>query len=154
MKRILLATLLIGVTLFSTSCKKFLVDVDVNVKPALTGKWYLQDAARYDGYRWQGITTGYEGGTFSFYSNGDVTYIDSYGSLRGRWEMYSATSGYYDGNGHYSEGYHSIFNLRLYDGSIQEVNWSFDDNNFQGGNRFKATYYDAGYQYQYTFVRE
>jgi len=154
MKRILLASLLIGVTLLATSCKKFLVDVDVNIKPALTGRWYLQDAARYDGYRWQTIATGYESGTFTFYSNGDVDYIDGYGSLHGRWDMYPVTSGYYDGYGHYSEGSHSVFTIRLYDGGVQELNWSFDDNSYQGGNRFKATYYSSGYQYQYTFVRQ
>jgi hypothetical protein len=154
MKRNLLIGLLVGVTIFATSCNKFVVDVDVDVNPALSGKWYLQNAARYDGHQWQTITTGYESGTFSFYSNGDVAYGDALGSLHGRWDMYPVTSGYYDGNGNYVEGYHSIFTLKLYDGSYPEVDWKFDDNNYKGGSRFKANYVSGGYQYEYTFVRE
>jgi hypothetical protein len=154
MKRHLLFGLLIGVTLFATSCKKFIVDVDVNVAPTLTGRWYLQNAARYDGYRWQNFTTGYEGGTFTFYSNGDLGYVDSYGTLHGQWDMYRATSGYYDGNGHYTEGSHSVFTIKLYDGGKTEVDWLFDNNTYIGGNRFKATYGAGNNLYEYTFVRE
>jgi hypothetical protein len=153
MKKNLLLLMMAGLVVLATSCHKYVVEPNV---PALTGTWYLQNAARYDAYKWQGIHTGYESGSFTFYSNGDAVYTDALGSLSGVWDMYPVTDGYYDWNGHYREGYHVVFALRLYEGnnSSPAVNWLFDDNDFNGGGRFRATYTTNNFTYEYTFARE
>jgi hypothetical protein len=153
MKKNLLVVLMAGIVLITSSCRKLIVAPET---PPLTGNWYLQSAQRYDSYKWQTISTGYESGSFTFHSNGDVSYTDALGSLYGVWDMYPVTGGYYDSNGYYQEGYHAVFTMRLYEGnnSNPAVNWLFDDNNFSGGNRFTAIYTTSDYRYQYTFVRE
>ena len=154
MKRNLLLVLSAGLLiLFASSCRKY---VDTPYTPPLTGSWYLQHAARYDGYKWQTINTGYESGTFNFRANGDVSYADAIGALRGSWSMYPVTDGYYDGYGHYTEGYHDVFSLVLYEtgNNNAAASWIFDDNNYNGGGSFKAVYTSGNYTYEYNFVRE
>lgn len=154
MKRMLLPVLLAGsFMLLLSSCQKFVVKPSV---PALSGNWYLQDASRYDSYKWQHITTGYENGTFSFRGNGDVSYRDALGTLRGNWSMYSRNDSYYDGNGRYTNGYHVMFSLQLYEAGNGNpaADWLFDDNDYDGGNVFRATYTSGNYTYEYTFARE
>jgi len=154
MKRHLLFILAAGLLItLASSCHKY---TDAPGIPPLTGRWYLQNVARYDSYKWQTISTGYEEGTFVFKANGDVVYSDALGVLRGSWSMYPVTDGYYDGMGRYREGYHSVFSLILYEGgnSNPAANWLFDDNNFDGSNSFKAVYTQGNYTYEYSFVRE
>lgn len=141
------------IILFAASCHKY---VDTPGVAPLTGRWYLQSVSRYDSYKWQTISTGYESGSFIFKTNGDVVFSDALGVLRGNWNMYSATDGYYDNNGHYRVGYHSVFSLVLYEGnnSNPAANWLFDDNDFDGGSGFKAVYTQGNYTYEYNFVRE
>jgi hypothetical protein len=154
MKKNLLLFLFAGFLLFfASSCRKYVVTPDI---PALTGRWYLQSAARYDSYKWQTISTGYESGSFVFKGNGDVAYSDAIGPLYGSWSMYPVTDGYYDGNGHYTEGYHVVFSLRLYEAgnNTPAANWTFAANDFNGGNSFRATYTSGNNTYEYTFARE
>jgi hypothetical protein len=154
MKRKLLPLLLAGtVIMLAASCTKYVQTPDI---PPLTGYWYLQSAERYDSYKWQTISTGYESGTFLFKANGDVLYKDAIGSLHGSWSMYPVTDGYYDGYGHYTEGYHNVFSLRLYEAGNNSPasNWVFDDNSYDGGSSFRAVYTSGNYTYEYTFVRE
>jgi hypothetical protein len=153
MKKNLLFVMIAGIALFASSCHKYVVEPDI---PVLTGRWYLQSTIRYDSHKWQSFTTGYENGSFTFHSNGDISYTDELGSLYGVWNMYPATNGYYDGNGNYREGYHVVFSLRLYEGnnSNPAVNWIFDDNDFNGRSSFKAIYTTNNYTYEYTFARE
>lgn len=154
MKRNLLLFLLAGTLLvLASSCSKYVVVPD---GPPLTGRWYLQSAARYDGYKWQTISTGYESGTFIFNANGSLVYGDAIGTLHGSWSMYPVTDGYYDGYGHYTEGYHNVFSLRLYEAgnSNPAADWIFDDNNYNGGSVFKAVYTSGNFTYQYNFARE
>ncbi|MEO5681990.1 MAG: hypothetical protein ABIQ88_05070 [Chitinophagaceae bacterium] len=154
MKKNLLLFFLAGcIITLVPSCTKY---VDTPGIPPLTGRWYLQSAARYDSYKWQPVNTGYESGTFNFKANGDVTYGDALGSLRGSWSMYPVTNGFYDGNGHYAEGYHVVFSLRLYEASNSSpaASWTFDDNDYDGGNSFRAAYTNGSYTYEYSFVRE
>ncbi|MEO5592897.1 MAG: hypothetical protein ABIR15_09475 [Chitinophagaceae bacterium] len=154
MKRNLIFLLSAGlIIILASSCRKY---VDAPYTPALTGKWYLQSAERYDSYKWQTINTGYESGTFIFKANGDLSYSDALGSLRGSWSMYPVTNGYYDGYGQYREGYHNVFSLLLYESGNNNpaANWIFDDNNYNGGGSFKAVYTEENYTYTYNFVRE
>ena len=154
MKRNLLLVLsAVFILLFAASCRKYTEAPGI---PPLTGRWYLQSAARYDAYKWQTISTGYESGTFVFKANGDVVFSDAPGVVRGSWNMYPATDGYYDNNGHYRTGYHSIFSLVLYEGNNSNpvASWLFDDNDFDGGSAFKAVYTQGNYTYEYNFVRE
>ena len=154
MKRNLLLTLsAVAILMLVSSCRKYVVVPDA---PPLTGRWYLQSAERFDSYKWQTISTGYESGTFFFRENGDVGYSDAIGSLRGTWSMYPVTNGYYDGNGHYTEGYHNVFTLRLYENGNNNAaaNWVFDDNDYNGGSSFRAVYTSGNFTYQYNFVRE
>ncbi len=154
MKRTLLFILsAIMIITLASSCHKY---VDTPGFPPLTGRWYLQNTARYDSYRWQNISTGYENGTFIFKANGDVTYTDDLGILRGSWNMYPVSDGYYDGFGHYREGYHTEFSLVLYEGNNNHpaASWSFDDCNYDGSNNFKAVYTQGSFTYEYSFVRE
>ena len=154
MKRNLLIVLVAGLILtLASSCTKYVITPNT---PALNGRWYLQSVQRYDSYKWQAINTGYESGTFIFNANGDVSYSDALGVLRGSWSMYPVTDGYYDGNGHYTQGYHSVFSLRLYEAnnSTPAAAWVFDDNDYNGGNRFKAVYTSGNDTYEYDFVRE
>ncbi|HTE12920.1 MAG TPA: hypothetical protein VK645_18195 [Chitinophagaceae bacterium] len=55
--------------------------------------------------------------------------------MRGSWNIYPVTDGYYDGHGRYKEGYHSVFSLVLYESSNSNpaANWIFDDNDYNGG---------------------
>lgn len=137
----------------ASSCHKY---VDVPNTPVLTGRWYLHNVARYDSYKWQNISTGYENGTFIFKANGDVIYSDNLGVLRGSWNMYPVTNGYYDWSGRYREGYHKAFSLVLYEGNTSNpaASWLFDDNDFDGGSSFKTVYTQGNYTYEYSFVRE
>ena len=154
MKRNLLLILSIAsIILLASSCRKY---VAVPAAAPLTGNWFLQSAERYDGYKWQTINTGYESGTFYFKANGDVLYRDAIGDLRGSWSMYPVTDGYYDGNSHYTEGYHTVFSLRLYEAnnSSAVANWVFDDNDYSGGSGFRAVYTTGNYTYEYNFLRE
>ncbi len=154
MKRNLLLFLSAGlIIMLASSCTKY---VDTPYVAPLTGKWYLQGVERYDGYKWQGISTGYENGTFVFYANGNVSYSDALGSLRGSWSMYPVTDGYYDGYGHYREGYHNVFSLLMYESGNNNpaADWVFDDNDYNGGGSFKAVFTSGSYTYEYTFVRE
>jgi hypothetical protein len=153
MKKNLLMVAVAVIVIMASSCRKYVVTPGI---PALNGRWYLQSAERYDSYKWQTISTGYESGTFIFKTNGDVSYSDALGSLHGSWNMYPVTDGYYDGNGHYSQGYHVVFSLRLYEpgNSNLAANWIFDDNSFNGGSSFKANYNSGNYTYEYTFARE
>lgn len=139
--------------MFASSCHKY---VDAPYAQPLTGRWYLQGVERYDSYRWQTVTTGYENGTFIFRAGGDVSYNDAIGSLRGSWSMYPVTDGYYDGYGHYREGYHNEFSLVLYEAGNNSpaASWIFDDNDYNGGSSFKAVYTTGNYTYEYSFVRE
>ena len=141
------------IVMFASSCKKF---VDVSYTPVLSGRWYLQSVERYDAYKWQSVSTGYENGTFVFKSNGNVSYSDAIGSLYGSWSMYPVTDGYYDGYGRYQQGYHNVFSLTLYeDGNSNPAGtWRFDENDYNGGSSFKAVYTQGGYTYEYTFVRD
>jgi len=154
MKRNLLLVLSAGlIMLLASSCRKY---VDAPYVPALTGRWYLQSAERYDAYKWQTFSTGYESGTFVFKSNGDLSYSDALGALHGSWNMYPVTDGYYDGNGHYREGYHNVFSIQLYEAGNGNpaADWVFDDNDYNGGTSFKAVYTTGSYTYAYNFVRE
>ena len=154
MKRtLLLIFTLASIMLLAASCRRY---VDVPVTPPLTGNWFLQSAERYDGYKWQTINTGYESGTFYFKANGDVLYRDAIGDLRGSWSMYPVTDGYYDGYGHYKEGYHVVFSLRMYEpyNSTPATDWFFEDNDYNGGAGFRAVYTSGSYTYQYNFARE
>ncbi len=154
MKRNLLLVLFAGTfILFASSCRKYVSAPDT---PALTGYWYLQSAQRYDGYKWQTINTGYESGSFVFKANGDVGYSDALGTLKGTWNMYPVTDGYYDGYGHYKEGYHVVFSLRMYEpyNSTPAADWFFDDNDYNGGSSFRAVYTSGNYTYEYSFARE
>ena len=154
MKRnLLLSIFAAGILITASSCRKYVIEP---VVPALSGRWYLQAVERYDSYKWQTIITGYESGTFIFKANGDVYYSDGLGSLRGSWNMYPVTDGYYDGSGHYREGYHTVFSLNLYEAGNNSpaANWVFEDNDFNGGDRFKAVYTKGSYTYEYNFVRE
>ena len=153
MKRNLLFIAMASIVLLMSSCSKYVIVPDT---PPLAGQWYLQSAERFDSYKWQTVNTGYENGTFTFHSNGDVSYIDALGSLYGTWNMYPLTSGYYDWNGYYQENYHTVFSLRLYENnnSNPALNLLFDDNNYNGGNSFKAIYTTGNYRYEYTFIRE
>ena len=85
-----------------------------------------------------------------------ISYSDELGSLRGSWSMYPVTDGYYDGYGHYKEGYHNEFSLQLYEpgNGNPAGSWLFDDNDYNGGSSFKAVYTSGRYTYEYTFVRE
>ena len=154
MKRNLLLVLSAGlITMLASSCHKYVVAPEM---PVLTGSWYLQSAERYDSYKWQTISTGYESGTFVFKANGDVSYNDGLGLLRGSWSMYPVSDGYYDGSGHYREGYHTVFSMLLYEpnNSNPAANWVFDDTDYNGGGSFKAVYTQGNYTYEYSFVRE
>jgi len=154
MKKKLLYFLFAGLVIMAaSSCRKYVVEPAV---PALYGNWYLQHASRYDGYKWQTIETGYESGSFVFRANGDLSYSDALGPLHGGWSMYPVSSGYYDENGRYTEGYHVVFSLRLYEpgNSNPAVNWTFDDNDYNGGNLFNAVYTSGNITYEYTFARE
>ena len=154
MKRNLLLALSAGfIILLASSCSKY---VDRPYVQALTGRWYLQSAERYDAYKWQPISTGYENGTFIFNANGNVSYSDALGSLRGSWSMYPVTDGYYDWYGRYTQGYHNVFSLQLYEAGNNNpaADWVFDDNNYDGDSSFKAVYTSGNYTYEYNFVRE
>jgi hypothetical protein len=153
MKRNLLLTLIVGLTFMASSCRKFIVTTGA---APLTGRWYLQSAERYDGYKWQPVNTGYESGTFIFYANGDLDYTDALGNLHGNWNMYTANDGYYDSYGNYHDGYRKVFSLQLYNGGghIPEIDWLFDNSDYTGAGVFNATYMSNGYHYEYTFVRE
>ena len=136
-----------------SSCRKYVVEPDM---PGLSGHWYLQHAARFDGYKWQTIETGYENGSFVFSADGYLSYKDVLGSLKGNWTMRPVTSGYYDDNGRYTEGYHVVFSMQLYEpgNGNPAADWIFDDNDFNGGNVFKAVYTSGNKTYEYTFARE
>jgi len=154
MKKSLLFILSAGlIIMFASSCRKH---VDAPYAQPLTGRWYLQSAVRYDSYKWQPVSTVYEDGTFIFNANGNVSYSDALGSLRGSWSMYPVTDGYYDEYGHYTQGYHNVFSLVLYESGNNNpaANWVFDDNDYDGGNSFRAFYTAGGYTWQYNFVRE
>jgi hypothetical protein len=154
MKRTLHYFLLAGLVLFlASSCRKYVVTPDV---PALSGRWYLLNAERYDGYQWQAISTGYESGTFFFKANGDLSYNDAIGPLHGSWNMYPVTSGYYDRHGRYQEGYHVVFSMALYESGNDNpaADWVFDDSDYNGGGTFTASYTSGNYTYSYTFARE
>jgi len=154
MKRNLLLVLSAGLLItLASSCRKY---VEAPYVQPLTGRWYLQSAERYDSYKWQTLSTGYESGTFIFKANGDVAYTDALGSLYGNWSMYPETDGYYDGYGHYQQGYHAVFSLLLYEpgNNNPAANWVFDDNDYNGGSSFKAVYTSGNYTYEYNFVRE
>ena len=152
-KNLLFVFFAAAVMVLASSCHKYVVAPDV---PVLTGHWYLQSAERYDGYKWQTINTSYESGSFIFKANGDVGYSDALGSLQGSWSMYPVTDGYYDGYGHYKEGYHLVFSLRMYEpyNSTPAIDWFFDDNDYNGGSGFRAVYTSGNYTYQYNFARE
>jgi len=49
-----------------------------------------------------------------------------------------------------------VFSLRLYEpgNSNPAVNWTFDDNDYNGGNLFNAVYTSGNITYEYTFARE
>ncbi|HTL09066.1 MAG TPA: hypothetical protein VL307_12430 [Chitinophagaceae bacterium] len=154
MKRNLLLFTMTGfLMLLLSSCYK---TVDAPGAPALNGRWYLQNAARYDGYKWQNIQTGYEDGTFIFKGNGDLVYTDAIGVLHGSWQLYGENGGYYDNVGIYRHGYHSVFSILLFEGNNNNAaaDWIFDDNDYAGGNRFSAVYTAGNYTYEYSFVRE
>ncbi len=153
MKRNLLFILVIGISLLATSCRKFIVTTGT---PPLTGRWYLQSAERYDGFKWQTVNTGYENGTFVFYSNGNVDYSDALGNLQGTWNMYPVSDGYYDSYGNYRQELHNVFSMQLYNGAAHspEINWVFDDASYNGGPVFKAIYSTGNYHYEFTFARE
>jgi len=153
MKRSLLLFLVVGFTLMASSCRKFIVTTGI---PPLNGRWYLQSAERYDGYKWQTVNTGYENGTFIFYSNGDLDYSDALGNLHGSWNMYPANDGYYDSYGNYHNGQRNVFSLQLYNGGshVPEIDWQFDNSDYTGAGVFKATYFSNGNHYEYSFARE
>lgn len=153
MKRNLLLVLVSGFILIAaSSCSKIVI---VPETAPLSGEWYLQSAERFDSYKWETINTGYESGIFKFHSNGDVSYSDALGELYGNWNMYPETSAYYDWNGNYRVDYHTIFTMSLFEAgnNTPASSWSFDDNNYNGSNRFKAIYTTNNYRYEYTFVR-
>jgi len=153
MKRNLLLFLLAAsVIMLASSCRKFVVTSGT----PLSGTWYLESVSRYDGYRWQTISTGYESGTFYFKSNGNISYHDALGDLYGSWNLYPVTSAYYDGYGHYTEGYHQVLALSLYEAGNQHpaADWLFEDCDFNGGNSFAAAYTSGGFTYEFHFVRE
>ncbi len=154
MKRHLLYCLFAALFIVAaSSCQKY---VDQPAPSPLAGHWYLQNAARYDSYKWQTVETGYENGIFTFRSNGDLLYNDALGELRGTWSMHPANGGYYDENGRYAEGYHVLFSMRLYEAGNTNAaaDWMFDDNNYNGGNTFKAIYNAGNTTYEYQFAKE
>lgn len=149
MKRYLPALLLIPILL--TGCRKLLEAPE----DKLEGRWRLAYVERQRLFNETTIQTGYEGGSFYFYNNGQAEFVDGFGTMRGNWRIRYVSSGYYDADGNYQSDGHQVFTLYLADfQNNQLLSWDFDHSYFNGRNRFTATYSSAGYNYRYVFHRE
>ena len=139
MKSYLRLTLLFVVVASFASCTK--VGVIVDIQPTITGSWVLTDAAQKDAYGWYGVTTGVENGVFTFYSNGQATYVENGATLKGSWSMNTASTGYYDEAGIYYNNAHQNLQIHVsnYKGD-DVVDMVFDNVNIYP-NSFVATNY-------------
>ena len=139
MKSYLRLTLLFVVVASFASCTK--VGVIVDIQPTITGSWVLTDASQKDAYGWYGVTTGVENGVFTFYSNGQATYVENGSTLKGSWSMNTASTGYYDEAGIYYNNAHQNLQIHVsnYKGD-DVVDMVFDNVNIYP-NSFVATNY-------------
>jgi len=139
MKSYLRLTVLFVAVVSFASCTK--VGVIVDIQPTITGSWVLTDAAQKDAYGWYTVNTGVENGVFTFYNNGQATYVENGSTLRGTWSMNTASSGYYDESGVYFTNSHQNLQIHVsnYKGD-DVVDMAFDNVNIYA-NSFVATNY-------------
>jgi hypothetical protein len=139
MKSYLRLTLLFVVVASFASCTK--VGVIVDIQPTLTGSWVLTDASQKDAYGWYGVTTGVENGVFTFYSNGQATYVENGSTLKGTWSMQTASTGYYDEGGIYYNNAHQDLQIHVSNYKGDDVVDMYFDNVNIYPNSFVATNY-------------
>jgi hypothetical protein len=145
-----LTVLLIAVASFA-SCTK--VGVIVDVQPTITGSWILTDAAEKDAYGWTAVNTGVENGVFTFYSNGQASYVENGSTLKGTWSMNAATGGYYDESGVYYTNSHQNMQIHVSNYKGDDVIDMAFDNVTIYPNSFIATNYNNHTIGRYKFSR-
>lgn len=149
MKLIIRLSFLLITAFAFTGCSKVIFNDD----EPIAGSWILTDAAHKDVYGWYPVTTGVEGGVFTFYNNGTARYSDQGVTMNGTWTMYYSNDGYYDEYGSYYTDRHQSLQVNLTDPYGDEnINMYFDNVRFSG-NRFVGTNYNNNYIERYRFSR-
>jgi hypothetical protein len=143
MNKHLLLGLFATVTIFLTSCRGYVDQPDfIDIQ----GRWRLQNIERAGSFGWETVYSDYQQGSFYFSGGGGISYNDIYGNMNGSWYMQQLSHGNFP---------RFTLSMDLYsNNSADRINWDFDDCEFDGYNRFTASYQTAFYTYQYHFVRQ
>ena len=148
MRKIILL-LLLGFTLFFSSCSKSLED-------RLIGNWKLENAWRKQLFGRDYFTTGYENGVFKLLENGEAIYTSSTDTLKGFWRSDRHNLGYYNSSGDWET--RSMKYLRLDLVNFQQnrrLQWEFDDFSFRNNwNNIRCDIYSLSNDRVYEFERQ
>jgi hypothetical protein len=118
----------------------------------IEGSWRLKSAERTTFVSWKSINSDYQGGTFTFNSDGTALYSDNNLSMRGDWVIRKVRDWYDDDDD--DPDLRMALAIHLYDFNSQQVlNLDFDHMRFWGRNRLVAEYQRSGYRYKYVFER-
>mgnify|MGYP001168829026 CR=1 FL=1 len=128
-----------------------------SVEDRLIGNWRLDDAYRKVFLGRDHFQTGFEDGIFTFYENGNASYISTTDTLNGYWRADNYHNSYYNnGSGNWES--RSMRYLRLTLRNFQQnkfIDWDFDDFSFKNGWRMiKAEQYSLSNDRVYEFVRQ
>lgn len=148
MRKIILL-LLLGFTLFFSSCYK-------SVEDRLIGNWKLENAWRKQLFGRDYFTTGYENGVFKLLENGEAIYTSSTDTLKGFWRSDRHNTGYYNSSGDWET--RSMKYLRIDLVNFQQnrrLQWEFDDFSFRNNwNNIRADIYSLSNDRVYEFERQ
>ncbi|MCX6317475.1 MAG: hypothetical protein NTW29_09310 [Bacteroidetes bacterium] len=133
-----------------SACTKSLED-------RLIGSWKLDEAYRKVFLGRDHFTTGYEDGVFTFFENGNASYIGNGDTLNGYWRADNYTHSYYNnGSGQWDSRSMRYLRLHLINFAQNKfLDWEFDDFSFRNGHRtIKAEQYSISNDRVYEFVRQ
>jgi hypothetical protein len=143
--------------LLFTALSLLLLSCSKSYEDRLIGNWKLDDAYRKVFLGRDHFTTGYESGVFTFFENGNASYISPSDTLNGYWRSDDYTHSYYNnGTGQWDSRYMRYLRLHLANFPQNRfLDWEFDDFSFKNGHRtIKAEQYSLSNDRVYEFVRQ